>query len=353
MATYYVDGAVGDDANAGTSEGSGNAWATIDHAMNQVVAGDKVFVKSSATYTETATIDTAGNNTTGPIVFEGYDTTTGDGGKVTIDAESTRSSCINDTISGTAYYVFRNFILVNSTGNGASLANVHQIMWHNCEFNNNSSTGCFAGNGQVWSKCTATGNGNDGLDGGTTCTALFCVVSANVLDGVELGYGTVAFCTFSSNAGVAINFLGSNGFACVSLNNTFDGDADDTKSGIQFPSSFWGPFAAVNNIIYDCLTGMTGLDQGERLLSYNNLVNDNGTDYDTGYQTFDGEVTSAPQFTDEAAGDYTLAAASPARNAGLNEADTGMDIGSNQSQDSGGGGGGSSGATFMRTGGQL
>ena len=40
MTIYYVDGVVGDDTNAGTSEGSGSAWATIDKAMNTVAAGD-------------------------------------------------------------------------------------------------------------------------------------------------------------------------------------------------------------------------------------------------------------------------------------------------------------------------
>lgn len=70
--------AVGDDANVGTSEGSGNAWKTIDKAMNTVAAGDKVWVKASANYTELVTIDTVGS-IAAPIVFEGYTSTTGDG----------------------------------------------------------------------------------------------------------------------------------------------------------------------------------------------------------------------------------------------------------------------------------
>ncbi len=77
MATYYVDGAVGDDGNLGTSEGAGNAWATLTKAMNTVAAGDKVWVKASATYTETMTMVTVGAQGT-PIVFEGYTTATGD-----------------------------------------------------------------------------------------------------------------------------------------------------------------------------------------------------------------------------------------------------------------------------------
>ena len=85
MTTYYVDGAVGNDGNAGTSEGAGNAWATIDHAMNTVAAGDKVFVKATGTYSETPVMDTVGASNN-PITFEGYTTTPGDNGKVTVDA---------------------------------------------------------------------------------------------------------------------------------------------------------------------------------------------------------------------------------------------------------------------------
>ena len=88
MATYYVDGLNGSDAAAGTSEGT--AWKTIDKAMNTVAAGDKVWIEDTATYNETATIDTAGTAAS-PIEFEGYNTTTGDDGQITIDGQSTRA----------------------------------------------------------------------------------------------------------------------------------------------------------------------------------------------------------------------------------------------------------------------
>ena len=52
--TWYVDGAVGNDSNAGTSPGAGNAWATIGKATSTAAAGDTVNVKASATYTLTA-----------------------------------------------------------------------------------------------------------------------------------------------------------------------------------------------------------------------------------------------------------------------------------------------------------
>lgn len=345
MATYYVDGAVGDDGNAGTSEGAGNAWATIDNAMNNVAAGDKVWVKASATYTETATIDTAGGNSSGgsgPIEFEGYTSTTGDGGKVTIDAESTRASCIADSITGTLFYVFRNFICVNGTGSGVDLDG-NQVIFANCESNDNAGSGFLCGNGMIWENCIATGNTNQGMQGGTTCAMVGCISGANGGDGVRITYGTVSDSVFYSNSGDAISFLGANGFTCVAIGNTIDGDGKDTNDGISFPSAFWSPNIAINNIIYDCTTGISGRDQGNRLSSRNNLLNNNTSDYASGYQTFEGEVTSAPSFTDETSQDYSLGGSSPALNAGFDAHDplgtTQLrDIGAVESSSGGGGG---------------
>ena len=91
MTTYYVESGHG-GTNSGTSD---NPWTTVDTAMNNVVAGDKVYVKASATYNEDVTVDTAGGFSTN-IVFEGYTTTPGDNGKATISGTTT---CITTTIS--------------------------------------------------------------------------------------------------------------------------------------------------------------------------------------------------------------------------------------------------------------
>lgn len=316
MATYYVDGAVGNDGNLGTSEGAGNAWATIDKAMNEVAAGDKVWVKASATYTETATIDTAGGEGSTPIIFEGYTSSPGDHGKVTIDAEDTRPSCVADSILTGIHYVFRNFILKNSTGDGADLSS-HQIMWENCEFNDNAGMGCDGGNGQTWVECIFSGNGGHGAKGGTTCAAMGCRFLGNTSDGIRIDFGTVIDSVFYNNGTYAIYFTGANGYHCIAYGNTIDGNGKSTATGVLFPSSYYGPHVMINNIIYDCVNGVTGRDQGERLISRNNLLYSNTTDYGSGYQTFQGEVTGAPQFTDEGSQDYTLGSESPAVNAGF------------------------------------
>ena len=348
MATYYVDGAMGDDGNVGTSEGSGNAWATIDKAMNTVAAGDIVFVKSSATYTEQPVIDTAGT-VTAPILFVGYTTTANrtDRGKVTIDAEATRANCISDLISGTGAYVFENFIFANATGHGVSLAGVNQMTFRNCEFNSNGSDGLSMGNGLMAESCSFTSNTGDGADVGTASQLHGCWFESNGGAGVNIDWGFIVGSVFYDTGNGAINFTGSNGFPCGVVNCTIDGNEKNTTTGIIFPASFWGPYVAINNIIYDCSTGISGHDNGGgRFIGRNNLLNSNTTDYDNaGYETLVGEVTGAPAFTDEAANDYTLGAGSPALNAGFDGYETGgttqrADIGAFESTAAGGGGGG-------------
>lgn len=75
---FFVDGAVGNDSNAGTAEGSGNAWLTINKAATTAAAGEIVNIKASATYTVNAqTFTNSGNSTSGPILYRGYTTTPG------------------------------------------------------------------------------------------------------------------------------------------------------------------------------------------------------------------------------------------------------------------------------------
>jgi len=59
MTTYYVRASMGNDGNTGLSPAQ--AWLTIDHAANNVAAGDTVYI-GSGTYREMVTIDTNGTN---------------------------------------------------------------------------------------------------------------------------------------------------------------------------------------------------------------------------------------------------------------------------------------------------
>lgn len=342
MATYYVSDATGSDGDDGLSEG--NAWATVDKAMNTVAAGDTVYVKADGDYLEIALIDTAGT-VSGTITFEGYTTTPGDGGQATIDAEGTRASCLLDTISGSLYYVFKNFIFKRGTSNNVNIDGI-DLVFKNCTFLSATGDG-YAGGALTWfENCLFGSNGAAGIDGSGALFIIGCRFDNNTAEGIEASAGTyVLDCTFSGNGADAIECLGGNGAVIVVLRCTIDGDGKTTNTGIDFGSSFWKRVLVVNNIIYDCLEGITSVDQGTYFISRNNLLNANTTDYPSdNFQTFEGEVITAPQFEDEAGGDYSLGSASPAKNAGydghvLNGSTQRADIGAIESTVAGGGGG--------------
>lgn len=345
MATYYVSDATGDDGDTGLTEAL--AWATIEKAMDTVAAGDTVYVKADGAYTETPTIDTVGTQVA-TITFEGYTSTPGDGGQATIDAESTRAYCLDDTLANvSAFYVVKNFIFDRPTTAGALLS-VRDVIFKNCRFSNSTNTGCACDSRTMFENCLFDNNGGAGLD----CTATGVVVCVgcrfdnNTGEGIETsGNIFVFYCTFAGNGADAIESLAGNSFFVVVVGCTVDGDSKTTNTGVDLGSTFWKSAILVNNIIYDCVEGVGSVGQGTFFISRNNLLNNNTTDYPGGtFQTFEGEVTSAPQFEDEAGGDYSLGSASPALNAGFdgylqNGSTQRADIGAIESTAAGAGGG--------------
>ncbi len=342
MATYYVDGPSGNDADDGLSEL--DAWATIDKAMNTVVAGDTVYAKADSNYTETATIDTVGT-VSATITFEGYTSTPGDGGRATINAESTRAYCLDDALAGVAaFYVFKNFIFKGATTSNVELS-VQDVIFKSCDFRSASGDGCACGSRTVFENCLFDSNGAAGVDGDGAVYVIGCRFSNNTTEGIETSAATFIFdCTFLGNGADAIECLGGNGTFVVVLRCTIDGTGKVTNTGIDLGSSFWSRALIANNIIYDCTEGIDGASQGTFFNSRNNLLNNNTTDYPSSrFQTFEGEVTAAPQFEDEAGGDYSLGSSSPALDVGydsylLNGSTQRADIGAIESTAAGGGG---------------
>jgi hypothetical protein len=301
MATYYVDTAVGDDANAGTSEGAGNAWATIDHAFSTVAAGDKVWVKASGNYNEVANIDTGGGPTT-PIMFEGYTSTTGDNGKVTIDGQSTRANCITTSISTSAYFIFANFIFTGATSIGCYLNLQDATKFMNCEFNNNGGDGCFGDNSITFVNCSFNNNTGNGCDVDSAVRLVGCIAQGNAgpqfkADNFDLIYKCLVYNTAST--GVAIDANSGEAF----IGNTVDGEGSATSDGVWLDGIAYA--TAIDNIVYDWDEGFrlnASFDEALSFIGYN-LMNSNTTNYSqsdthgtTGYQ----DVNSAPAFTDEA-----------------------------------------------------
>ena len=161
MATYYVDGAVGSDdsSNDGLSEGAGNAWATIDHAMNNVIAGDHVYVKASATYDENAIVETFGTNES-MIIFEGYTSTPGDNGHCI--HKNTGGIALSDSVSN-AFYLFKNFDWNGSSSTGVNVS-LSSCVFYNCKFRNNGGDGVSnSGSNVSYVNCEFSGNTSDGV----------------------------------------------------------------------------------------------------------------------------------------------------------------------------------------------
>lgn len=137
MATYYID-AAGNDANAGTSAGSGNSWLTLGKAASTVAAGDKVWVKNDQTYNEKLTLATSGT-ANADITWEGYATSTGDNGRVTIEGGNTRTDCID--LTSRTHNIFKNFVLQGPTGRCIGwTGDASQNAFHNCKILKGSGT---------------------------------------------------------------------------------------------------------------------------------------------------------------------------------------------------------------------
>jgi hypothetical protein len=147
----------------------------------------------------------------------------------------------------------------------------------------------------------------------------------------------ILFCDFFSNNSGNILSGFSHDALMVVANCTLDGDGDTSLCGIYLYGTNRQMPVVINNIIYDHATGIISPNQGEAVISRNNLVNGNTTPYN-GFQTLTGEVTDAPEFVDEGGNDYSLQGTSPALDAGYDQASAGMDIGAHQATSGGGGG---------------
>ena len=314
MTTYYVDGAVGSDGNLGTSEGAGNAWATIDKAMNTVAAGDHVYVKASVNYNELATIDTVGNSTAA-ILFSGYSTTPGDNGMVTIDAQSTRDHCIDTALTTSIYYLFENFVFTNGVShNFEGVLSADSISFYNCRFSNSGGYGVRGDNWWKFINCEFLNNTQGPCDMDTDTDFVACVFHGNGNYPVAAN-AEFYRCQFSGRD--------ANDLACYQALNvlacTFDGEGG-TGDLIEQPNGF---SMLVDNILYNTTGNAVGNTSPPQVygLSAYNLFGNVGAKYQTapgltnplyGYQDIEGD----PEFTDEAGDNYTIQTTSPARAAG-------------------------------------
>jgi hypothetical protein len=314
MTTYYVDGAVGNDGNAGTSEGAGNAWATIQHAFDTLAGNDECFIKASVTYAEALVFPgaTAGNE----VAYSGYTTTPGDGGKVTIDGTG-NTNCVSHA-GTTIYAAFLNFVFTGATGTGFISAAGDSVFFYNCDFHTNGSDGVQVDNFGTFVKCRAWNNGAKGFLCDTSAMFIGCIAYGNTNEqfSATAAIGVYKCVTYNgSGASVMLN-IPQTGLCAA---NTVDGDGGN-KTLIN--ASTWNDNYVVDCILRDTLgTGVTlsgSFDVGRGFCGYN-LFDTVTVDYAiAGVENIEiGDVDGSALFTDEAGRDYTLQSGSDAIDVGL------------------------------------
>ena len=318
MAEYYVDVAVGDDGNLGTSEGAGNAWETLAKAADEVAAGDTVHIKASGDYIAQdgandcvlylSTDGTAGS----PITWEGYTSTPGDGGQAIIDA-SDNSLAYSVNGSAGSFNAFKNLRMTGASSYGFAYNPIDCCYFENCRFDNNGSIGVFVDNYNIFYRCQADKNGDAGFFADNSMF-IGCKSFDNTFRGIRNAFaGVILHCICYGNGTAqilvnSINIIVSN---CVV-------DGENSTIGIHQDSVVGYGSLFFNNIIFDCDTGIScDGDVSPFQIEDYNLFFSNTTDLiniTAGANSISG---SEDPFTDSASHNYTLKSNSEAEDAGF------------------------------------
>lgn len=322
----------------------GGAWASLQKAADTVRAADTdhVWIKGGTNYTEVLNLTLSMAAAT-PAILEGYTASPGDNGLFTIDGEAVRANGVTDSPLGSSHYIFKNMRVTDHTSHGMDVTMDHCIC-KNCRFDNNGGSGVVVDDFWRFENCWFDDNGAMGCNCDSVAMFVGCRAFRNVTNGLCTDTGIMFGCVAYSNGGSGLYMQGASNVLCAIVNCTVDGDAKDTTIGINQVVGGLGLIVCINNIVYDCATGIffsTGFG-GEINVSRNNLVNANTADYGGSGATHSGEVTDPPAFETEGS-DYRLTGLSPAIGAGFDAFSVfgfnpGCDIGAHQHEETGGGG---------------
>ena len=335
---YYTDYANGSDANDGLSEG--NAWKTIGKAMGTVTTNTTVYVQGGTSYADQDDATGAiGSITTvgvegGPIIFEGYTTSPGDGtfADATLDATSNSlTNCITDNAIGSVntFYKFKYLRFTGASGAGLDCNAADSTGVYDCRSDNNGDVGFLLDKNSIVYGCQADTNGNDGIQCDTSGTnTISCVSFGNTGQQIQGGLVVYNCLVYAGSAPYITSFS-------YIIGCTIDGE--NAYDGISLPNT--SNLMAINNIIYDCAEGIQCAASYTFQLSKHNHFDSNTTDT-VNWPSDSTDVSGAPLFTNEAGDDYTLQSGSPAKAAGT---DAGtvvgtsyIDIGAHQRAEAGG-----------------
>lgn len=280
MTDYYVDGDVGDDANAGTSEGSGNAWATINKACQTMVAGDRTYVKASVAYDESAVFANVGTGRTTATMIQliGYSVTPGDNGVVQMQT-TTGTSCLTDPVAANSYYRIHNFDFFGCLDLNVELNGT--IEFENCAFRNAPNEGGSVGSGCQFYRCLFQNNGLEGITAVNDATYVGChFVSSNsstpwVSNNAGPRYYRCMFTGFAYTGGVNVYATSQ---MDIMVGCTIDGRAgpggreiDDVTLSITTDRMF------CDNVIVGCdsrIIANASATGGQNFAAYGNVLGD-------------------------------------------------------------------------------
>lgn len=255
-------------------------------------AGNKIWIRALADYT---TVDESDSilyvNESGtaavPIIWEAHfaeiSDEKGDFGIVTFNA-NTITNAVETAVGGTVYHVFIGISCENATDDGWNLnaGADDNVVLIRCAAVNNGVWGIDGNNYIAIYLSYFDTNGSGGIQIDASGVVVNSVVSGNTGDGIYLdnGGGIVVGNLIYNNTGVngmrvEPNLFGSGlVYGC-----TIDKNNVANSVGIFQDAASPYNWAAINNIITDCVTGIVDdatLRQGAVL--YNNLYNSNTTD---------------------------------------------------------------------------
>ena len=317
---YYVDGTNGDDSNAGTSAGAGNAWATIGKAMlnrGVVGAGDTIYV-ATGTYSEkiqgTFTGGTSGNPVN--LVADGDVTVTpGDdlAGSQVFYSATDAASARYWNVSG---FTFRYHTTV---GNGEVVFGKYDSA-RNWTFEDNT----FDNLATVWvgvsdnDSITFINNTFDSVNRITSTTGdNFTFTSNTVLNsssgnGINVAVGNVnaliSHNIFYDSEGTEVVVRGGSAANPTDnikiINNTFWNDGDTLNAIVTAEGDTLTDFLASNNIFVGYNIAHYNHDLDYTLDASYEFLYSNSTDYSGNWNSGTGDKTGQdPQFLSTTPGD--------------------------------------------------
>jgi len=264
MTLYYVDGAVGNDGNAGTSPGAGNAWATIGKAASTITNGDLAWIKASAVYSLSSAITfNATDSYTGRAQFIGYGSTPGDGIPATVRAtagsffmfdinqngvllqnliiDGNNQTSITGVRFSSQYSGIVGCLIKNCTNNGVLVSATYSHLF-NCEVTGCSAASAVAVNSTpcVISGCKIHDNTVTGIDGSSGISNID-VISSEIYKN-----------TGSSSDGITV------GYGCLIQSNTIHGNGRD---GIRLLNNYIGIQPGIRNNLLT-VNGASGTGYG-------------------------------------------------------------------------------------------